>query len=1194
VSVPADASESGGAGTETPFKTSNAPPAVPMAVGGSTPPPGASEAKNRRLRPRDHGAPHEMATFEYFYDTSDNRLSASRCSSAGNSTYENCFDGTNENDFDWRARSSDLNVLFFNPDTTYVPWVDFADASFTSARSQPVSSLDGYTDTFNLSGFFYHYWIDDKGYTGSQPNGSNVIDGANGVIDQWDSHVKVTVSTLSFSCDLFTYRPDGIDLNLLITPLSSSDPLCLAALGRNPSLDDLQVNVANWYQYYRKRILVSKAAVTAVVTEKPEFRYGLSLINDSSTFVEMPDANITDYTDHNAQMIATYQNTALGLYTPLRRGLERVGNYYAGTLSGKTSPIIEACQKNFSILFTDGFWNQGDPNNPSNDFDGDGGTIGSENILLADVAKYFYDTDLAGQFDDVVPNDDWDTAMHQHMVTYTIGFGITGRLSDTDADGWPNDFNPYSHTGPWYLAGSSDDQKKVDDLWHSAWNGRGAYYSARRPEQLVRALGAAIQDIADRSGSSASAAANSGSLSEQSQIFQSIYDTSDWHGELLAFPVDSSSGDLNAVSWEAGALLNAQSEAFFANSRQIFTWKSDINTGTTFTWSGLNLAQQTELSKDPVTGDVDTEGEARLQYIRGSAVNEGQGNEYRVRTNKLGDLIHSGLQYVAESPFFYSFDDHRTFSLAQVNRKEMIYVGGNDGMLHAFRTDTGAELFAYVPNDLMPKLNQLTSVDYAHEFYVDGPMDYGDVYMDNAGVWKSVLAGSLRSGGQAVYALDITDPTNFSASNVLWEFTDENDPDLGFVMGKPQIKKMANGKWAVIVTSGYNNTEVDGAASSSGDSFVFILYIEAGKDGWSSGDYVKIPVLGADGLSEPAVADVDGDSLADFIYVGDIDGNMWKIDVTSTSSSSWGVALSGNPLFTATESSANGGSAQAITSRPAIKTHPLGIQEGVLVLWGTGKYYELSDDSTTDQPVQSVYSVWDRDGYYNRALNARTTDITSSDWGFSRETQLVSPEIIVDTATNTRIIDPDSLIGADGKPNTPVWYDASGNPVDRGWVVDLPEAGERVVQQIILRDDLAFFVTLIPEENVCVPGSTGWLMVLNAETGNAPQFPVFDINNDNIIDSSDVLTVGATPNTTKTQVSGVAMQSMPSLPVFLYDDRPEDFGDVFPPSPNSARSCGSAGARAFTYTTQADGSLTKITTSPQPLACGRQNWIQTE
>ena len=473
--------------------------------------------------------------------------------------------------------------------------------------------------------------------------------------------------------------------------MATNDSLCLAALGANPSLANLQQNVANWYQYYRKRVLTAKAAVSAVVTDKPDFRYGLGLIN-RSTFVPMPSVDTTVYTAHNNLLISTYQESEVGGFTPLRRGLENAGNYYKGDLSGRVSPIITACQKNFSILFTDGFWNGGNPSTPNNDFDADGGVIDSTNILLADVAKYFYDTDLSVQFENLVIPDLWDTATHQHMVTYTIGFGVTGRLTDTDADGWPNDFDPYTYTGPWYLNGSNEDQKKVDDLWHAAWNGRGDYYSAQRPEQLVEALGTAIEDIGNRSGSSASAAANGGSISVLSQIFQAKYESADWHGELFAFPVDATDGDLGVANWEAGALLNAKPETFFANQsggRQIFTWDHVANTGTPFTWGDLNAAQQTTLNIDPDSGERDGEGEARLQYIRGSAADEGAGNNYRVRINKLGDFVHSDLQYVSRPPFLHPFDDYQTFASTHGNRLGVIYAGTNDGLLHAFREDSG-------------------------------------------------------------------------------------------------------------------------------------------------------------------------------------------------------------------------------------------------------------------------------------------------------------------------------------------------------------------------------------------------------------------------------------------------------------------------------------------------------------------------
>ena len=232
---------------------------------------------------------------------------------------------------------------------------------------------------------------------------------------------------------------------------------------------------------------------------------------------------------------------------------------------------------------------------------------------------------------------------------------------------------------------------------------------------------------------------------------------------------------------------------------------------------------------------------------------------------------------------------------------------------------------------------------------------------------------------------------------MLWEFTDENDADLGFVFGDPQIRKMANGKWAVIFSSGYNNTTADGHVSPNGDQYVYILYIEDGIDGWSSSDYRKIKITGANGLSAPAVADIDGDYVSDFIYIGDLDGNMWKIDVTSSEPSNWAVAFGGAPLFVARNAS---GERQAITNRPAIMRHPLSIAEGALVVFGTGKYLEISDDSTEGTPVQSIYGIWDRDAYYNKALNQRNN---YGAHGFTRDV-LEQPEIDVDTESNTRVI----------------------------------------------------------------------------------------------------------------------------------------------------------------------------------------------
>ncbi len=1085
--------------------------------------------------------------------------------------------------WDWRVKSSALNVMYFNPSIDYYPWIGYDKANFDAAKSYPDSALPGYNNTRNLAGFEYHYWLDGRGYTGSAPDKTNPTSTSNGEVDQWDSHVRVVVGASDYKCTLYEYAPNSSGLRPTTTSLAESDSRCIAARGgANANLAQLQQNVANWYQYYRRRNMVARAAIARTITDLPSFRYGFNTINDENLFVQMPPPDTYDFTTHNANLIKSYiQHPQAAVATPLRRGLERVGRYYAGELSGKPSPITTACQKNFAILFSDGFWHTSTAADTltkvSGDVDKDGGVIASQNTLLADVAKFYYDKDLSTK-PNLVPTDQFDPASHQHMVTFTVGFGISGSLSDTDGDGWPNNFNPQTHTGPWYLSSASDPEKTVDDLWHAAWNSKGKYINAKRPEELINNLTAAILDISDRVGGAASGATNGGSITSESKVFQAKFDAVDWHGSLLAISVDASTGELDNVAWEAGALLNAKSNSFFSGTRKVFSYNPASGNGINFTWNGLNADQKALMSINPETSSPDARGAERVNYIRG--VDTGEGTIFRNRSHILGDIGHSDPQYVGVPPFFYPFDDYASFARGNANRPAVIYVGANDGMLHAFRESDGVELFAYVPNEVIHKLPKLTSRYYGHDFYVDGSPSYGDVQI--SGNWKSVLISGLRGGGQGIFALDITDPENFGTSNVLWEFTDEDDADLGFYFGDPQIKKMANGKWAAIFTSGYNNTVADGAVSSSGKQYLYVLFIEDGINGWSPSDYRKIEIPGANGLSSPAVADVDGDNLADFVYVGDLDGNMWKIDVTSSTASSWSVAFSGEPLFIAQDEA---GTRQPITTRPAIMRHPLSIREGVMVLFGTGKYLEINDDVTEGVPTQSVYGIWDRDGYYYKPQNQRNN---YGDHDFGRD-KLNKPQITVDAVSKHRIIH-------DNAANVPKWFDADGKPDSRGWVLDLPVDGERVNRDIILRDNIAFLVTLIPEDDVCAAGGSGWLMALSAETGNAPRFPILDITGDNNIDRDDVLFLDNPyiqgNDSSLVNPVGLEMLSIPNLPTLLYDDRASDLGDLFPPRPNAPRGCGAAGAKSFTYTTRTNGSIEMVAAAHQPLSCGRQSWDQ--
>lgn len=1118
----------------------------------------------------------DFANFEYVFSADDDAYSTG-CSN-NREVMELC-DDRGEDDFDWRAKSADLNVLYYNPTTEYKPWPGYPDASFTSARSYPDSELDGYYDTRDMAGFVYHFWIDDHGFSGTQPNHTDRTVGENSIVDQWDTHVKVTVNSGGFSCDLVTYNPTSSSINQTLTSIASDDIRCLAALGTANGGVNLQTNVANWYQHYRRRTMVARAGVSTVISDLPSFRYGFGMINNQDLFVEMPAAATTVFDTHNDALVEEFLTHQQGAYgTPLRRGLERVGKYYDNELDGKPSPIVETCQKNFSVLFSDGYWNGSNPS-LSTDVDEDAATINDRSVTLADVAKHYYDEDLS-PLANVVPTDPFDLADWQHMVTFTIGFGVTGDLSDSNGNGWPNP--ELASDNKWYLADSTNEARSVDDLWHAAFNSRGKYISAKRPEDLINGLRAAINNISNRIGSAASGSANGGSISSNSKIFQAKFDSSDWHGELLALNVDPTSGVLGEVDWEAGNFLDARSPS----SRTILTTNESGN-GTNFTWASLGDNQKDLLDINPQSGESDGMGEYRLLYLRGVQDDE-EGNEsgreiFRKRAHILGDLGHSDPAYVGVPPFYYQFDNYATFASDKKDRQAAVYVGSNGGMLHAFAEDTGEELFSFVPGYLINKLNKLTDPAYQHEFYVDGSPAYGDVIINSS--WKSVLVGSMRSGGQSVYALDITDPATMASSDVLWEFSDKDDADMGYVYGKPQIKQMQNGKWAAIFTSGYDNSQIDLNQSSTGNAYIFILFIEDGLDGWDSGDYIKIPIPGADGLAEPAVADVDTDSKADFIYVGDLSGQMWKIDVTKSTPANWAVAFSGEPLFTATTSA---GVVQPITTRPAIKRHPLGIKEGVLVLFGSGRYLELSDDSTVGVPTQSVYSIWDRDGYFNGA-NDPSLNNSYGAHGFDRTSQLQQPSMTEDADTGTRLIDSTDS-------TAPIWFNADGTAKDRGWVLDMPVQGERVVREIILRDDIAYFVTLIPNDDICSAGGSGWLMAVNATSGAALHFPVFDIDGDDLVTSADV--VGSeVPDSNPLNPAGVSSLSIPNVPAFVFDDRPVDLsGDplaVFPPTANTTRGCSNNDARSYTYTTQTNGSVTMVTTAAQPLSCGRQSWKQT-
>lgn len=1063
------------------------------------------------------GTSYSSHTFRYIFDNSDN-LYGDDC--GGALTPCGALGATTNYPYklDWRVLSAAFNTVYYDPSKTYLPWAKgpcmtdgtaCTNASFTAARSNPRQGQSGYAVTRNLTGFVYEVWIDDKGYSGTRPRRGtnvNVTSGPNKIVDLWDTHVTYTVNATSVTYVTTTYAPSSTGgMNPTTSTVTTISGSATDAWGN--TVAQIQQNVANWYQYHRKRSLTAKAAIAAVVSENSSFRYGITVINNSSTFFrEVPAASVTDYNSHNTALLTALFNyvwTAAG--TPLRAGLRTAGEYYDGNLSGKADPIVSPCQKCFTILISDGYWNESF--SAIKDEDGDG--IQS---TLADVARYYYKKDLSPLANEV-ESDSFDPAKHQHMVTYTVAFGLKGHLVDTDGDGWPNP--PLTESSNWGNPTTcSDCAEKIDDMWHAAYNSKGRYISAGSSAELVASLRAAFQDISSRISSFAAVALNSGSLNALSRLYQAKFKGSTWEGFLEGRNIVPGTGAVGSVSWEAGALLPN------AGSRAILTHNG--TGGVPFVWDSLSAAQKTALNTS-ITGTVDAFGPQRLAYLRGDSSNEiSNGGIFRIRAGtKLGDIVNSAPQFSAGESFGYvdslEASPYSTYvKTTKATRTPMVYVGANDGMLHGFDANTGVEKIAYVPSKVYSNLSKLTASTYTHRYYVDGTPTIGDAYY--GGSWRTVLVGGLGAGGQGVFALDITNPGNFAEANaasiVMWEFTDANDADLGYTFSRPNVVKMANGSWAAVFGNGYNNTEPDGHVSATGVAALYVVNVQTGAliAKISTGAGMAQDPKGTsrpNGLATVTPVDVNQDGIIDYIYGGDLFGNLWKFDVSSQNSGSWRVAFSSGgapaPLFKAcggtTCSAAN---AQSITSRVTVGYGPG--RQGYMVLFGTGKYLESADLS--DLSTQTFYGIWDK--------NDGVTTV-------SGRSQLLQQQVLFEGAYT---LQDNSTSGQSLRVTSNNHY-ASMPPTQRGWYIDLlppsgtAAQGERLINQPTLRNGRVIFTTVIPNTNSCSGGGDSWLVALNALDGSRLDTGTFDLNDDGNVNSEEYVQVTIAGETKWVAVSQV-------------------------------------------------------------------------
>lgn len=1032
------------------------------------------------------------------------------------------------------VRSAQVNTVYYNPAVTYTPWIRsdgsyYPDADPSCALHNPERAGTGssYCRNMTANNSQSAYWstcysggsCSQTGWSSRTFWPATYFYHNGGSIWTRGNYTKVEIRS-----SVATYSGQGREAR---TDCADADN------GNCTYAEEIQ-NFANWYTYYRSRILAARAGIGLAFSQQGSgMRVGFGAINEDSSNVDGVDTSVIingvrpfTGSDRDDFFDILYDHTIPAAGTPLRYALDKAGQYYersdnrgpwGATPGTDDSTEHLQCRRSYSVLMTDGYWSGGSSYDAAtsgarNNNDGTGGPshagtditgnplsftysavspfTDSRSNTLADVAMYYWKRDLRGDLTNEVPVTDDNPAFWQHMITFGVGLGVTGSVDPGDAFSaidsgatitWPDpDTSETNCTG-------SHCPARIDDLLHSAVNSRGGFFSAADPNTFASELANVLQTIAAETRSSASSvAANTTRLDTNTLVYQARFDSSDWSGQIIAYRINAD-GTLGSVEWDTTQAGKIPAPG----SRDIFTWNGGA--GTAFAWANLTSAQQDALKG----GGSTTTGQNRLNWLRGDQSLEG--TTFRERSvTVLGDIINSDPWFVGKQNFSFHVlpgtegSSYTAFRLgtAYQERTPMLYVGANDGMLHGFDAETGVEKIAYVPAGVYTHLASLTDPNYTHKFYVDGSPRVLDAYLNSA--WHTVLVGSTGAGGRSVFALDVTDPDSFSASDVMWEYT---NAELGVAIGQPTIARVKAGdKWVAIFGNGYNST--------SGRARLFVVDL-------SNGSLIRTIDTGVgdaddpNGLSSVVPVDKNGDRITDYIYAGDLYGNLWKFDLTDASSSNWNSAvLSGGapaPLFTAKDGSDN---RQPITARPAVYAYP-NVNAGRMVLFGTGQFFAVGDDE--DMQVQTLYGIWDDDDTNVPVPGRNVLQDQTILWQGAQSYTTPSGDTV---DYNLRVVS-----------DTDVNY-----PTKKGWYIDLiyqgNAEGERVVSPGILRDERVVFATLIPETDPCGFGGTSWLMELDAVNGRRLAYTVFDLNLDSLFNEVEWVTVTIDGEEVSVPVSG--------------------------------------------------------------------------
>ncbi len=608
------------------------------------------------------------------------------------------------------------------------------------------------------------------------------------------------------------------------------------------------------------------------------------------------------------------------------------------------------------------------------------------------------------------------------------------------------------------------------------------YYTGERPDKMHQALKSVFQNVLDVTYAGAGASVSTQSLSAGGSSYQVRYSSLDWSGDVMGNTLTLSVDNPNTAAdeggvptetniWRASTKLNAlASGTGWDTARKIVSFNGTV--GVPFRASGTPSLTSTQLG---YLGGTSAEQADLVEYTRGKRTLEG--TTFRTRTNLLGDIINSKATYVGAPSERYNEATHAGFNTfrtgsAVANRTPMIYVGANDGMMHAFNASTsdsdgGNEKWAYIPSFVLsgPSSPATPNVDgiaaraslgsFTHKYYTDQTPMVRSVNFAHTGTapaggftggtpdWRSLLVAGLNKGGRGYYAIDVTNPAQWTseanvASKVLWEFTDS---DMGYSHGRPITVYTKKYGWVVIVTSGYNNTR--GAAANQGKGFLYVLNAKTGalleKIGTGAGDSTTPSGLAQVNAFIPDFREM----TVDYVYGGDLLGNLWRFDLTQAAGTAGAY-----PAPTKFAVLTDGSNPQPVTTEPKIEIDRDRVSRWLFV--GTGQLMSAADVPSTG--VQTMYAF--RDGTVSAANTTGTFPLDRSALA-----QMSNPVTGVTPTTNGWYMDLTLNPGA------------SGSPAER--VVNPPTANEGFIG----------WVTQKPTDDPCAPGVASYAYLLEYANG---------------------------------------------------------------------------------------------------------------